>query len=76
MSQRIYMNYLGVLSLLGRISQNADLSATDKEAVHCAMGDANAILNARKSEVIFARAGSRNGWALFERSQVKKDATK
>lgn len=70
MSELIYRQYLGVVSLLGRVSTHADLSHEDRECIARAMRDANAVLRGRASEIVFARCAPR-GWAAFERSQVK-----
>ncbi len=66
----LHMRYLGVLSLLGRISTHADLSADDRQCIERAFADGNAHLKETKSEVVFAKCGPR-GWAAFDREQAQ-----
>jgi hypothetical protein len=54
--QSLYAKYLGVLSLLGRITHYNRLSSDDRASVDRAFADANKVLEARGSDVRFMRA--------------------
>ena len=64
-NQRIWMQYLGVLSLLGRVVARADISVIDRSSFDEAFIDANVVLRKRGTEMYFERS-SDGGYAAFE----------
>lgn len=63
---RIYQSYLGVLSLLGRVSRKLGPHDDDRYGVERAFADANLVLAHRNSNVIF-EPDSRGGWSAFDK---------
>lgn len=66
LEQRLYMQYLGVLTLFGSVVNRAKLSESDKARVDEAFVDANVLLKARGSDFYYERC-SGGGYAAFTR---------
>jgi hypothetical protein len=73
MEQRVYMQYLGVMSLLGRIAGHVNLSREDAALVERAFEDVNVILEVRGSDSYYEKCAPR-GYSLFDRPKVTDDA--
>lgn len=61
----LYMKYIGIASLLGRLAENHRLSGADRDSVDRAFSDVNKIMLDAGSETRFERT-SRGGWAQFD----------
>jgi hypothetical protein len=70
-NNEIYMNYLGMSTLLGRLAGRVQLSTDDKECLRRAFADLNAILVKRNSDSIFLETHD-GGYSLFDKRQVEK----
>lgn len=68
-SKRILMQYIGAMSLLGRLTSRFD-AGDDQEGIDRAFNDLNSILNSMDSEVVYARTGG-GGWGAFTREQIE-----
>lgn len=66
----LYINYLGILSLLGRLTRN--LSSDDQECVDRAFVDANEILTERESEYVFKKCAP-GCYGMFARQWFEED---
>ena len=66
----LYMKYLGVLSLLGKVSHH--FSALDQVPIETAFRDANAILEQRNASIRF-HPDHRGGWSAFDEPQQKEE---
>lgn len=73
MGTRIYMQYLGVLSLLGRVTSHLPQHHSDRECVEQAFVDANVVLRRRGSTFYFEHAAS-GGFAMFENTSATTTA--
>ena len=69
LNQRIYMQYLGVLALLGRIAGRARVSNDERGLIEQAFVDANVVLRHKGSEMYFERC-SGGGYSTFFREPV------
>lgn len=63
-NQRLYMQYFGVLTLLGDVCRNAGLSASDRGPIEQAFVDANVILR-RKGSAVYYEKSSGGGYSAF-----------
>lgn len=71
--KRIYIQYLGVLSLLGRVAAQADLSDMDRDPIDRAFVDANVVLRRQGSTMYFERCAG-GGYAAFDDGPTKDPA--
>lgn len=67
---KLYINYLGVLSLLGRFTQ--ELSPDDRECVDRAFADANEILTEHESDYVFKKCIS-GCYDMFAKQWFEED---
>lgn len=69
---RIYRNYLGVLSLLGRLAENvSQKDIIERTNLEQAFNDANEVLR-RKDTDTYYEFSSRGGFSMFSEARVKK----
>lgn len=69
LEQRLYMQYLGAMTLLGSVVNRSKLSESDRFRVEQAFIDANVLLKRRGSAMYYEKC-SGGGYAAFERSNI------
>lgn len=68
---RLMMQYLGVVTLLGRIAKHLPAGHEDRYGLDKAMRDANNLLLCSRSTICYMRS-SDGGYGAFDRKQLKE----
>lgn len=67
---RLRMQYIGVLTLLGRVARHLPMGDEDRYGIDKAFREANNWLLVNDSDLYYAKSGT--GYAAFERSQLAR----
>lgn len=69
MDNIIYMKWIGVLTVLGRLASAACISADDHDSIDRAFNDANILLMRREGSTVYFARDTDGGWSPFDKSQ-------